>query len=288
MKDRVKRYGVWRVEDAWTPALAKELESLGYGALWIGGSKDSDLLVAEELLEATSTVVVATGIINVWSTDADVVGQAFHRLEERHPGRFLLGVGAGHRESNQAVYEKPYAAVNHYLDRLDAADVPHERRVLAALGNDMVRLSARRSLGAHPYLTTPTHTGRARELLGPTPLLAPEQKVVLGSDRQATRSVARPAVDDIYLQRLNYRKNLLTLGYAEHELDDGGSDRLIDELVLQGAPGRVAEQLDGHFSAGADHVAIQLVAGREQPPVDSFRDLAQALGLSGRSRDDGH
>ena len=130
MKDQVLRYGVWKVGNTWSPTLAKELESLGYGALWIGGSKDSELLVAEELLGATSTVVVATGIINVWSTDPDIVGQAFHRLEERYPGRFLLGVGAGHRESNQTVYDKPYTAVKHYLDRLDAADVPQERRVL--------------------------------------------------------------------------------------------------------------------------------------------------------------
>lgn len=279
MKDQLQRYGVWKVEKTWTPALAKELEALGYGALWIGGSKDSELLVAEELLEATSTIVVATGIINVWSTDPDAVGKAFHRLDQRFPGRFLLGVGAGHRESNETVYEKPYAAVKHYLDRLDAADVPRQRRVLAALGNDMVRLAGRRSVGAHPYLTTPSHTRRARELLGPGPVLAPEQKVVLGSDPQTTRSIARPAVDDPYLQRLNYRKNLLTLGYAESELLDGGSDRLIDELVLQGSPDQVAELLGGHSAAGANHVAIQLLAGTGQPSVESYRDLARALGL---------
>lgn len=280
MKDQVKRYGVWKVENTWSPTLAKELEALGYGALWIGGSKDSELLVAEEMLKATSTVVVATGIVNVWSTDPDVVGQAFHRLDERYPGRFLLGVGAGHRESNQTVYEKPYTAVKHYLDRLDAAGVPQARRILAALGNDMVRLSGRRSLGAHPYLTTPSHTKTARDLLGPVPLLAPEQKVVLGSDQDITRSVARPAVDDPYLQRLNYRKNLVALGYPEHELRNGGSDRLIDDLVLQGTPARVAELLGGHLSAGADHVAIQLLAGADQPSVKSYQDLAEALGIN--------
>lgn len=279
MKDQVQRYGVWKVDSTWTPELAAQLETLGYGALWIGGSKDSELLGAERLLDATNSIVVATGIINVWSTDPNVVGKAFHRLDERYPGRFLLGVGAGHRESNQSVYDKPYDAVKHYLDRLDAADVPRERRVLAALGDDMVRLSGRRSLGAHPYLTTPFHTRRARELLGPGPLLAPEQKVVLGSDPETTRLVARPAVDDPYLQRLNYRKNLLTLGYGEQDLLDGGSDRLIDELVLQGDAAQVAEQLGGHLVAGADHVAVQLLAGAEQPSVELYRDLAHALGL---------
>lgn len=283
MKEQVLRYGVWKVENTWSPALAEQLESLGYGALWIGGSKDSELLVAEELLAATKTIVVATGIINVWSTDAEVVGQAFHRLESRYPGRFLLGIGAGHRESNQTTYDKPYTAVKHYLDRLDAAGVPQGRRILAALGNDMLRLSGRRSLGAHPYLTTPSHTTTARQILGPNPLLAPEQKVVLGSDRNTTRSVARPVVDNPYLQRLNYRKNLVALGYAEQELVDGGSDRLIDDLVIQGTPDRVAELLGGHFSAGADHIAIQLLAGAEQPSVESYQALAKALGIFGKA-----
>ncbi|MGO4860268.1 TIGR03620 family F420-dependent LLM class oxidoreductase [Arthrobacter sp. 2MCAF14] len=280
MKDKLQRYGVWKVADTWTPALAKELETLGFGALWIGGSRDSELHLAEQLLQATDNIVVATGIINVWSTDADTVGQAFHRIEQRFPGRFLLGIGAGHRESNPTVYDKPYTAVKHYLDRLDAGDVPSCRRVLAALGPDMVRLSGRRSLGAHPYLTIPKHTRKARDLLGPLPLLAPEQKVVLGSDPRITRTIGRAAVDDPYLQRVNYRNNLLSLGYTEDEMINGGSDRLIDDLVLQGTATQAAERLEGHHAAGADHVAIQLLS-EEAPTVESYRDLAQALGLRG-------
>lgn len=278
MKDQLSRYGIWKVENTWSPALAKHLESFGFGILWIGGSKDNDLQVAESMLEATSTVFVATGIVNVWSTDADAIAQSYHRLEERYPGRFILGVGAGHRESNPQVYDKPYTTVKHYVDRLDELGVPQERRVLAALGDDMVRLSGRRSLGAHPYLTTPTHTEHARQLLGPAPLLAPEQKVVLGADRQATRAVARPVVDHPYLQRVNYRNNLRKLGFHDEEMVDGGSDRLIDDLVLQGTEEQVSALLQGHLSAGADHVAIQLLAAGE-PTVESYRSLAEALGI---------
>lgn len=279
MKNQLQRYGVWKVANTWTPALAKELETLGFGALWIGGSKDSELHLVEQLLQATDNIVIATGIINVWSTDADTVGPAFHRIEQRFPGRFVLGIGAGHRESNQSVYDKPYTAVKHYLDRLDAGEVPSDRRILAALGPDMVRLSGRRSLGAHPYLTIPEHTKKARDLLGPLPLLAPEQKVVLGSDPSITRAVGRAFVDDPYLQRVNYRNNLLSLGYSEDEMINGGSDRLIDDLVLQGTAARVAERLEGgHHAAGADHVAIQLLADGA-PTVASYRELAHALGL---------
>lgn len=281
MKNQLRSYGVWQVESTWTPALAKELESLDFGALWIGGSKDSALRVAEELLQATDTIVVATGIVNVWAMNADVAALAYHRLEERFPGRFLLGVGAGHRESNPSVYEKPYSAVTNYLDGLDAAGVPPQRRVLAALGNDMVSLAGRRSLGAHPYLTTPSHTRRARNLLGPVPLLAPEQKVVLGSDVSLTRPIARAAVDDPYLRRVNYRNNLQSLGYSEDQMAAGGSDRLIDDLVIQGDAVHVAEQLRSHRTAGADHVAIQLLSGEDQNPLESYRTLAQALGVRG-------
>jgi len=102
---------------------------------------------------------------------------------------------------------------------------------------------------------------------------------VLGSDPDTTRSVARPVVDNPYLQRLNYRKNLVALGYAEQELVNGGSDRLIDDLVVQGTPDRVTKLLGGHLSAGADHVAIQLLAGADQPSVGSYQALAEALGI---------
>lgn len=276
--DDTRAFGVWRVEWTWTPDLAAELEYLGYGMLWIGGSKDSDLRVAEELLAATETVTVATGIVNVWTTDAEVVAQSFHRLDQRFPGRFVLGVGAGHRESAQG-YNKPYTAVNEYLDRLDAGGVPAGRRVLAALGEKMLRLAATRASGAHPYLTTPAHTARAREIMGPGPFLAPEQKVVLSADPDAARSIGRPIVSEPYLNRVNYVNNLKTLGYTDQDVLDGGSDRLIDDLVLHGDAAAVSALLAKHHDAGADHVAVQLLSQSGPAPIDRYRELAQGLGL---------
>jgi probable F420-dependent oxidoreductase len=156
---------------------ATGIERLGYGTLWLGGSPRADLQHAEELLDATSTLTVATGIVNIWRAPVDELAASFHRIEAKHPGRFLLGIGVGHPE-NVDQYRAPYTSLVEYLDRLDALEVPSHRRALAALGPRVLKLAAARTAAAHPYLTTPVHTRAARELIGPDAILAPEQKVM--------------------------------------------------------------------------------------------------------------
>ena len=272
---------VWQGGGALTPALAAELERLGYARLWIGGSPDGDLRHAEELLDATRAIGVATGIVNIWKDDARTVAASFHRLEERHPGRFLLGIGAGHREHTGAAYVRPYQALTDYLDVLDAEGVPAGRRVLAALGPRVLRLAAERAAGAHPYLVTPEHTRQAREILGAGALLAPEQKAVLETDPERARAVARPRVDQPYLHLSNYTSNLRRLGWSEQDLADGGSDRLIDALAVHGDAAAVAAGLRAHLAAGADEVALQLLTeGEDAPGPEGFRRIAEALELT--------
>ena len=269
--------GVWRHSDGLTPRLAAELEQLGYGRIWIGGSPDGDLASAEQLLDATSTIGLATGIINIWQDDAVTVAASFRRLEQRHPGRFLLGIGAGHREATGDRYQRPYEALVSYLDVLDAEGVPQQRRVLAALGPRVLRLAADRALGAHPYLVTPEHTRTAREILGRDALLAPEQKVVLETDPVRARAVGRPRVEKPYLGLANYTANLRRLGWTEEDLADGGSDRLIDALAVHGTPAQVADALRGHLRAGADEVAVQLLTEPDEQPDAGYRLLAEAF-----------
>jgi probable F420-dependent oxidoreductase len=163
-----------------------------------------------------------------------------------------------------------------YLDELDAAQVPIGRRVLAALGPKMLKLSAERAAGAHPYLTTPEHTRRAREILGSGALLAPEQKVVLDADPVRARSLGRPAVKP-YLGLVNYTSNLRSLGYTDADLTGGGSDRLIDALVVHGDGATVAAGITEHLDSGADHVALQLLTPAGEDPVAGFTALARAL-----------
>jgi probable F420-dependent oxidoreductase len=277
MFDRLGRIGVWTRPSEVTPGLAVSLEGLGYGAVWIGGSPDSELAQVEELLDATTTLSVATGIVNIWKDAAEPVAASYHRIDARHPGRFLLGIGVGHPEATGERYTRPYEAMVDYLDRLDAAQVPVGRRVLAALGPRMLKLSADRAAGAHPYLVTPEHTRRARELLGPGVLLAPEQKVVLETDPARARSIGRPTVAKPYLGLVNYRNNLLSLGFSDADLADGGSDRLIDALVVGGDAGAVARGITEHLDAGADHVAVQLLPSSGDDPLIAFTELAGVL-----------
>jgi probable F420-dependent oxidoreductase len=273
MTTELGRIGVWRGWQDTSGELAAELERLGYGTLWIGRSPDGGLAVIEQLLDATERLVLATGIVNMWQDDADTVAASFHRINARHPGRFLLGVGIGHSEAIRA-YRKPYDTIVAYLDRLAAADVPKDSTVLAALGPRVLRLAAERTAGSHPYLTTPEHTREARALLGPNTLIAPEQKVVLETDPEKARAIARPTIEKPYLGLVNYLNNLRRLGWTDEDLAGSGSDRLVDALARHGDAETVAAGVTAHLDAGADHVAIQVLG---PDPVAGYRALAEVL-----------
>ncbi len=266
------RFGVWRRKSEITPDMARQLEALGYGAIWVGGSPEGNLRQIGELLDATQRVVVATGIVNMWREDPEVVAASHHRLAGRHPGRFLLGVGIGHRESTDQ-YRKPLEMMNRYLGRLDRANVPAGEIILAALGPKALALSAQRTAGAHPYLTTHRHTSFARGILGDGPVLAPEHKVVLDPEMDRARQTGRSTVSR-YLRLANYRNNLLREGWSEDDLRDGGSDRLVDSLVLHGDPESVSQALRAHLDAGADHVGIQVIG---EDPLPAYRVLSEIL-----------
>lgn len=258
-------------------ATAKAIEDLGYGTIWVGGSPPADLQAVEKILQATNTITVATGIVNIWTAAAGDIADTYHRLEKQYPGRFVLGVGVGHPEQPGLNYNKPYSSLVEYLDALDERGVPANRRVLAALGPKVLELSAARSAGAHPYLTTPQHTRQAREQLGDA-LLAPEQKIVLDTDPERARIPGRDAVDNPYLHLQNYVNNLKRLGYTDADIGDGGSDALIDALVAHGDARYVAERLNEHLTAGADHVAIQVLPASDDP-VPALTTLAGALNI---------
>lgn len=260
-----------------TPQQATEIEALGYGAVWVGGSPPAALSWVEPILQATTTLCVATGIVNIWSAPAQRVAESFHRIEAAYPGRFLLGIGVGHAEMISE-YRKPCNALVEYLDRLDDYGVPANRRVVAALGPRVLGLSARRSAGAHPYLTTPEHTARARELIGPSAFLAPEHKVVLTTDSARARTVGRQALD-MYFNLANYRNNWKRLGFTDDEVSRPGSDRLVDAVVAYGTPDAIAARLNEHLLAGADHVPIQVLT-EDDNLVSALTELAKPLRLT--------
>ncbi|NTY59190.1 LLM class F420-dependent oxidoreductase [Mycolicibacterium sphagni] len=259
-----------------TPQQAKEIEALGYGAVWVGGSPPAELDWVEPILANTTTLKVATGIVNIWTAAPAPVAESFHRIEAAYPGRFLLGIGVGHPEATQE-YQKPIDALRNYLDKLDEYGVPKNRRVIAALGPQVLKLSATRAAGAHPYLTTPEHTAEARQLIGPEAFLAPEHKAVLTTDAEKARQVGRGALD-IYLNLQNYLNSWKRLGFTDEDVAKPGSDRLVDAVVAYGTPEAIAARLTEHLDAGADHVPVQVLTSSDKL-VDALATLAGPLGL---------
>jgi probable F420-dependent oxidoreductase len=259
---------------------AAELEELGYGTIWVPGREHDDL---EErlhlLLSSTQRITVATGIVSIWTHPADATAALQARLTSEFPGRFLLGLGVSHAPAVGEKYRKPLTEMTRYLDALDAADppVPRTERVLAALAPRMLALARERARGSHPYLVTPEHTRIAREALGPDALLAPEQTVVLEDDADAARGVARQWLAR-YLQLPNYVDNWLRTGFDRADIENGGSDRLVDALVAWGDADAIGARVDAQRAAGADHVALQVVTSEPaQLPREQWRRLAGAL-----------
>jgi len=265
-------------------AFAAELETLGYSALWIpdiGGDVFGPL---DNLLGATTTATIATGILNVWMHTPEETAAEHARLKAEHGPRLLCGIGISHRplidHVNEAgTYRKPIETMAAYLDGLDTADPPlvSADRVIAALGPKMLELARTRTAGTHPYLVTPELTQAARAGIGPDGLVASEQGVVLETDPSKARTIARLHLKT-YLGLPNYSNNWKRQGFTDDDLADGGSDRLVDALVVWGDEATIASRLQEHRDAGADHVCIQVLTGDPGAfPADQWRALASAV-----------
>jgi probable F420-dependent oxidoreductase len=220
-------------------------------------------------------------VLNIWMHEASDVGDWFARLDADHPGRFLLGLGVSHAHVTARYdmeYERPLERMTAYLEALDER-VPKERRVLAALGPKMQRLAARASAGTHPFLVTPEHTAASRELLGAGPFLAPQQKIVLEPRAEAARGIARADIDR-YLAMPNYTRNMQRGGFEPTDFEAGGSDRLIDALYAWGETRVIADRVEAHLGAGADHVAVEVI-GDVDDQIVGWRVVAEIAAAAG-------
>jgi probable F420-dependent oxidoreductase len=274
----IGRIGVWTSYRPFGAERAGEaarlVEELGYGAWWLGGSPHVDDV--RPILDTTTTLVAATGILNVWAEHPGEAAAADAALRAQFPGRFMLGIGIGHPEATSD-YRRPLTAMRAFLDGLDAspAPPPPDGRCLAALGPRMLDLARERSAGTHLYFVTVEQTRSARERLGPGALVAPELACVVDSDPVRAKTVAR-GYATLYLGLRNYTRNLLDAGFVEADLAGGGSDRLIDAVIPQGTAEQIAEVVRAHLDAGADHVCLQPL-GEEGVPRESWTALARAL-----------
>jgi probable F420-dependent oxidoreductase len=282
---RLGRIGIWSSElrhgdPGQTADAAAELDDLGFGALWIPGEMGADLLkYVSRLLSATRVTTVATGILNIWMHDAHDVGVWWHELSADHRARFLLGLGVSHGATVGNAYSKPLTSMKTYLAQLAKEGLSANDVCLAALGPKMLELARDRTAGAHPYLVTPEHTVSARKTLGPVALLAPEQGVLLESDPKRARELARPYVKG-YGALANYANSWLRLGFSQEDISNT-SDRLVDALFAWGDVGRIADRVNAHFLAGANHVCLQVIGARPSPGISAlrpaWRELAAAL-----------
>jgi probable F420-dependent oxidoreductase len=264
--------------------VAAEVESLGYGAIWVPEAVGKDPLVNSALLlGATQRITLATGIASIYARDAMAMAQGAKTVAEAFPGRFVLGLGVSHRPMVEDMrgheYASPVRTMRGYLDRMDgalyfgAAPAVEPAIVIGALGPKMTELAGERTSGVHPYNVTPEHNAAARALIGPDRLIATELAVVRTTDAEAARAAGRGHLA-MYLSLPNYTNNLLRLGFTEADLDGGGSDRLIDALVAWGSDETIAARIAEHHAAGADHVCLQVLAAE---PVAEWRALAPAL-----------
>jgi probable F420-dependent oxidoreductase len=286
-------YGLWTFSldrQPWSRSkeLAAEIEEMGWSAIWIPEATNRNVFVnATLLLSATERLSVVTGIAPIHNRDAMATVNGQRTLDEAFPDRFVLGLGVSHawlvEDLRGGSYTKPLSTMSAYLDRMDAAPfsahapTARDRRLLAALGPKMLALAATKADGAHPYLVTPDHTAAARPILGPGKILAPDQKVLLETDPSEARRISRMHLSG-YLSQPNYRNSFLRQGFALDELDDGGSDRLVDAIVAWGSIDTVVARVRAHRDAGADHVAVQVLPrDMGHLPLTEWRAVADAL-----------
>lgn len=288
----IGRVGIWTFAldlqpAAQAQAAAAEIESLGYGAIWIPEAMGREAFTnSAVLLAGTRRITVATGIANMWARDAMAMAGAQNTLAEAYPERFLLGIGVSHAPlvgMRGHDYGKPLSAMRSYLDAMDSAPfmavgpATPPKRVIAALAPKMLQLAAERAWGSHPYFVPPEHTAYARKTMGKGPLLAPEQAAVLETDATKAREVARGHMAT-YLGLPNYVNNLKRLGFTDEDIANGGSDRLVDAIVVWGTVDAVAKRVRAHHDAGADHVCVQVLDPDPRAlPMRQWRELAPAL-----------
>jgi probable F420-dependent oxidoreductase len=271
-------FGAWtsyrRIDKDDAGEAARAAEEAGLSTFWLGGSPR--LEETRPLLEGSEKLVVGTSIVNIWGYDPADLAREFAELEADFPGRLCVGIGVGHPEATSD-YKRPLTNLEAFLDGIDAAaePIPTDRRIIAALGPKMLRMSARRSLGTIPYFTSVDHTRFARETVGPEALVIPELACVLDEDVERARAAAREYAQ-LYLGLSNYTNALLEHGFEQADIEDGGSDRLIDHVIPHGTAEDIAAAARAHVEAGADHVALQTLGG-EGIPADDWKALAAAL-----------
>jgi probable F420-dependent oxidoreductase len=244
---------------------ARALEEMGFSTIWLTGGPLSSLSQVADVVRGTTRATIATGIIPIVTFGSKEVDDLYADLERTDPGRFVVGLGGAHGPD-------PIPTLEAYLDRLL---VPQSARLLAALGPRMLRMAQEKASGAFPVLVTPAWTANARAALDPGTTLAVEQLVVLETDADRARSVARGPLS--FLSTVPaYQANFRRMGFTDDDIASV-SDRLVDALVPWGDPDSVAGRIRAQLEAGAEHAALSVVSTDNPPRLEEWQALADAV-----------
>ena len=271
MAAKLGKLGVWAFIDGKTAneaaQFAQQLEQWGYSALWVPEAVGRDpFSIIAYMAANTEKLIFATGIANIYARDPMSMNAIHKTLSEIAPDRFMLGMGVSHaplvKDIRGHEYLKPVSTMRSYLEAMEnafyMAPLAAEQApiLLGALRQNMLQLSAEKASGAHPYFVPPAHTAWARGHLGPEALLCPEQMVVLETDPEKARAIARAHMAT-YIGLDNYKNNLKQFDFDDTDFEDGGSDKLVDAIFAWGDEQAIRARIQQHWDAGADHVCIQ-------------------------------
>jgi len=232
----------------------------------VAGGQLTTLDPLGEIVAATRSIGVGSGIIATERFNAATVAAAYAAMA---PGRFLVGLGGAHGPDQ-------LRTLGAYFDQLDAAGVPADARVLAAIGPRKLELAAERCAAAIPLLITPEYTARARAVVGAGTGLVVAQYVVLDPDPDAARAAARAPMGFL-VNVPGYTASFRRQGFADTDVA-GLGDRLVDALVAWGDADTVAARLREHLDAGADQVDICVLPTPASPDLRAtWRTLAGRL-----------
>ena len=271
MATKLGKLGVWASIDNMTAPdavkFAQQLEQWGYSALWIPEAVGRDPFSIISFMAAyTEKLIFATGIANIYARDPMSMNAIHSTVAELAPDRFIMGLGVSHAPLVKDIrghdYQKPVTTMRNYLESMESALYMSATAaepapiLLGALRQNMLKLSAEKTTGAHPYFVPTAHTSWAREILGEDAWLCPEQMLLLETDANKARTMARTHMA-IYIGLDNYKNNLKQFGFSDTDFENGGSDALVDAIFGWGDEQALKDRIQAHWDAGANHVCIQ-------------------------------
>jgi probable F420-dependent oxidoreductase len=253
--------------------LAQEVEKRGFSGIYVP-SLAAAMQYCQSVLEATSTIEVATSIQPIYYINPREMARIAGYLHEVGEGRFRLGLGVSHEISRVQFgvkgRNKPLSDMRDYVAELRAAEKdsgPLPPVILATLRSKMLQFAAAAAEGA-------VWANAARSYMKAQLSQVPQQAwdkgfttavmipTVISDDAEAAKAVHRKTLR-MYLGLPNYRNYWREAGYEEEMasvekvLDSGdgdpaeaAGDRWLADVTLFGTAAQVRDGVAAWRDAG--------------------------------------